>query len=281
MKVEKKNYGGVKAAQSESYSLSKEFMEIYQKADVPWWGKPMVILVLTIVFSIMDALVLYSVLDKAMLQSKAMGIIMAWGIAVVLNVIPLLVAKFIHEAIHKTKRYALTLAMIAIVAFFVLFGGTCYLRFAYSDSYGSSSSTQLINTVSNNEEEHERNSENGKKGVAVVVLLCLEPLVTSIVNFGLAYIGDDELKKKIQKLEIREVELREIISDLQAAIATMDTNMERVCELDEQAMVAAVAEVEARCDILRAIARNLLAEHLANPSATTKLSHEMLLKDAG
>lgn len=276
--MEKVNFGGVDAAQPEKYRRMKEFEEDYHKKEDAWWAAPIVIVLLTVAFSVMDALVLYSVLDKAMMQSEMMGIIMALGIAAVLNIIPLLVAKFIHQAIYRTKRFALTLAILSVVAFVILFGGTVYLRYAYSDMYGGSSSTQLVNAVEN-EEENSSNTTDTSKGLAVVLLLCLEPLVTSLVNFGLAYVSDDEIRKKIEELEIREIELKEGASDLEAALATMENNVQQDIDLDEQAMLAAKDEVAARCDILRAMARNLLAEHLANASATTKLSHEMLAEE--
>ena len=276
MSKERTNYGGVKAAQPEDYTLMSDWILQYHGAEDAWWAKPFVIITLTIIFSVMDALVLYTVLDKAMLQSKEMGVIMALGIAVVLNIIPLVVAKFIHQAIYKTKRLSLLLAILSICAFLFLFGGTVYLRFAYSDMYGSSSASQLVNTVSNEQDSSKNNSDSSEKGIAVVILLCLEPLVTSIVNFALAYLSDDELRKKIKELELREVELHEATSDLEAALATMNYDIQLEMELDEIALQTAKDEIDARCNILKAIARSILAEHLANASATSKLGCEML-----
>ena len=45
-------------------------------------------------------------------------------------------------------------------------------------------------------EEADTDTDAGSdtKGLAVVLLLSVEPLVTSIVNFGLAYISDDEVR---------------------------------------------------------------------------------------
>lgn len=75
------------------------------------------------------------------------------------------------------------------------------------------------------------------------------------------------------------IELAEAISDIEAALSAMNSDLERDLALDEAAMNAAKDEIYARRDILKAIARRILAEHLGNASATSKLSAEMLIND--
>lgn len=160
-----------------------------------------------------------------------------------------------------------------------MFISTVVLRFAYSDMYGEERQTmQLENTVSNTEDTTANDEDvDSEKSLAVVLLLSLSPLITSIIGFGIAYIGDDEVRRKVEFYEKRDVELDEAISDLEAAIETMDNDVERDLKLDEDAMKASIKEIEARCDILKAQARHYLAEFLSDPSATTKLSNEMLV----
>lgn len=274
------NYGGVKAAERENdYSKRLEGIDKEHKAEDPWWATSKANLVLVPIFSMMDGMVLFSIFDACLTQSAVMGIVMAFGIAVVLNVLPLIIAKFAHQAIYKTKRQALTMLLISMTGFFLIFGGTVVLRFAYSDMYETESqSMQLENTVSNEttmESETDENSE--QKSMAVVILLSLSPLVTSIIGFGIAFISDDEVRKRFEYHERRDIELDEAISDLEAAIETMNADVDRDLKLDEESMYAAMEEIFARADTLKALARYYLAEYLADPRATSKLSAEMRL----
>lgn len=275
------NYGGVKAAERENdYSKRMEGIDMEHKVEDPWWAASKANLILVPIFSIMDGMVLFSIFDACLTQSAAMGIVMAFGVAVVLNVLPLIIAKFAHQAIYKTKRQALTMLLICMTGFFLIFGGTVVLRFAYSDMYETESqSMQLENTVSNEtttETESDDNSKN--KSIAVVILLSLSPLVTSIIGFGIAFVSDDEVRRRFEYHERRDIELDEAISDLEAAIETMNSDVERDIKLDEDSMNAAIEEIIARADTLKALARHYLAEYLADPRATSKLSAEMLVK---
>lgn len=277
------NYGGVKAAERENdYSKRMEGIDKEHKVEDPWWATSKANLILVPIFSIMDGMVLFSIFDACLTQSAAMGIVMAFGVAVVLNVLPLIIAKFAHQAIYKTKRQALTMLLICLTGFFLIFGGTVVLRFAYSDMYETESqSMQLENTVSNETTTEVEDDEDSKnKSIAVVILLSLSPLVTSIIGFGIAFISDDEVRRRFEYHERRDIELDEAISDLEAAIKTMNSDVERDIQLDEDAMNAAIEEIIAKADTLKALARHYLAEYLADPRATSKLSAEMRLQNA-
>ena len=276
------NYGGVKAAERENdYSKRMEGIDKEHKVEDPWWATSKANLILVPIFSIMDGMVLFSIFDACLTQSAAMGIVMAFGVAVVLNVLPLIIAKFVHQAIYKTKRQALTMLLICMTGFFLIFGGTVVLRFAYSDMYETESqSMQLENTVSNETTtEVEADEDSKNKSIAVVILLSLSPLVTSIIGFGIAFISDDEVRRRFEYHERRDIELDEAISDLEAAIKTMNSDVERDIQLDEDAMNAAIEEIIAKADTLKALARHYLAEYLADPRATSKLSAEMRLQN--
>lgn len=276
------NYGGVKAAERENDYLKRlESIDKDHSLEDPKWATPKANLILVPIFSIMDGMVLFSIFDACLTQSAFMGIVMAFGVAVVLNVLPLIIAKFAHQAIYKIKRQALMMMIICVTGFVLIYAGTVILRFAYSDMYDSEKqSVQLENTVSNVETtEIEADDTNARKSLAVVILLSLSPLVTSIIGFGIAFVSDDEVRRKVEFYERRDIELDEAISDLEAAIATMNRNVERDLRLDEDAMNAAIEEIMARTDTLKALARLYLAEYLADPGATSKLSAEMLVEN--
>lgn len=275
------NYGGVKAAERENDYLKRmEAIDKEHGVEDPLWATPKANLILVPIFSIMDGMVLFSIFDACLTQSAVMGIVMAFGVAVVLNVLPLIIAKFAHQTIYKTKRQALTMLIICLTGFFLIFGGTVLLRFAYSDMYETENqSMQLENTVSNEDNvDVEEDDADKSKSMAVVTLLSLSPLVTSIIGFAIAFVSEDEVRRRFEYHERRDIELDEAISDLEAAIETMNSDVERDIRLDEESMNAAIEEIIARADMLKALARHYLAEYLADPRATSKLSAEMLVE---
>lgn len=285
------NNGGCDAlTQKVTYKDRKTERQGFHKSGMPWWTSGKANLILVPVFSAMDGMVLFSIFDECLTQSVLMGIIMAFGVAVVLNILPLIIARFVHAAFEKTAKNAVLMMCIFIAGFLLIYGGTVYLRFAYSDMYGQQSQTmELENTVSDEGMYTASNnsSSDSSKGTAVVLLLSISPLITSLLGFGIAYVSDDETRKKIEYLEIEKIEIDEKISDTQAAITQMENalneGVKRDLELDEMAMDAAIEEIVARCDILKSLARLYLSEYLANPSATSKISQEMLVEsgDAG
>lgn len=282
------NNGGCDAlTQKVTYKDRKTERQGFHKSGMPWWTSGKANLILVPIFSAMDGMVLFSIFDECLTQSVLMGIIMAFGVAVVLNILPLIIARFVHAAFEKTAKNAVLMMCIFIAGFLLIYGGTVYLRFAYSDMYGQESqSMELENTVSDEEMYTTSNnsSSDSSKGTAVVLLLSISPLITSLLGFGIAYVSDDETRKKIEYLEIEKIEIDEKISDTQAAITQMENalneGVKRDLDLDEMAMDAAIEEIVARCDILKSLARLYLSEYLANPSATSKISQEMLVESA-
>ncbi len=121
-------------------------------------------------------------------QSENLGKIICFGIALILNMLPLLIAKFVHQAMYKIKRGAAVWALLSTIAFFTLFAATVFLRFPTRISMATEVPLPLKNEAEvETMEEADTDTDAGSdtKGLAVVLLLSVEPLVTSIVNFGL------------------------------------------------------------------------------------------------
>lgn len=268
---------GITAMKSENYCLPIENEKKLQKTEFTWWSSPAFIIFLTVAMSTLDGLVLYDILDQAMTQSEMLGVITSFGIALVLNILPLLIAKFMHRAIYKIKKGAAVLTAVTTLAFILIFAATVWLRFAYQDQYGETASNEIKNeVVIENDEitdsEADAGGETNPKGFAVVLLLSVEPLVTSLVNFGLAYISDDEVRERINRLRKRRLELAECEGDLRAYLATVETSelrRDRLLMSDHKQKLAAKEEIHARCCVLKAIARTLLAEYLHDPEGAS------------
>ena len=264
-------------------NTTKERVKEFLESKYSWWSRNRFIIMLTLVMSIMDGLVLYSVFDKAMMQSWYMGIVMAFGISVVLNLIPIFVSKFVHRAIYKTHKHAKLLAGTAIAAFLILYGATVYLRFAYQDMYGDVEETSITNTLTSDDTQ-DIEEDNGKeaRSRAIVVLLAIEPLATSICGFVLSFLSDDELEREIEILEVQIADLEYEIAWKKAGIASMkdkDTRLNLELALDEEILAGEKNTVIAKGEALKARAREILAMALRDPESISKLSFQLSFEE--
>lgn len=280
MSRNKRNQPAVKALEAESYESWREAETRWQKLGGAWWSSPPVLIFLTVALAALDAVVLYSLLDTAMTQAAWMGIAVAFGIALVLNFLPLVVAACLQNALYGLERGALVKAIAGILAFLALFSATVGLRFAYKDMYGADSqTTALVNTAGDTSQGAPAEEEGeDSKSLSTVILLSVEPLVTSVLGFLLAFFSSNPLLSKINHLRMRRWELLEARSDLLAALSGMDCDRDQMLEQDEQLFQAAQELVRTRCGQLRAEARFMLSEHLKDPSAISRLSQGDMLE---
>lgn len=267
---------GVKASQAEDYKLRKEGRKEIQNSDVSFWSHSLVIIVATVGFALLDAIVLYNLFDKVLDQSSYLGILMSFGIAILLNAIALPTSRYIHQAIYGIKR-AKVLAILCIIVFMLLYLGTCGLRIANADMYEQSvSMPSLQNDLSSTEENVEPDGKMKFKANVTAAFMCIEPLCTTVVIFLLSFFNDDELRKRIEKEEIRKIEMEEAIGDLKASISSMEANELLLLQEDERARETAIQDLNARANKLKAIARKLLAEYLQSAGASSELNHQLL-----
>lgn len=265
---------GIKAMSKEDYSLPIRNEIALNDSDFAWWSTPAFIVFLTISMSVLDALVLFDILDQAMTQSEYLGKVVSFGVALVLNMIPILVAKFAHQAIYGIKKHAVVWVILLITVFMLLFSATVLLRFSYQDSYGTASEMHIMNEMVEAKDEYLQ-TERDMKGIAVVILLSLEPLVTSVVNYFLAFVSDDELRKRINHQKKRVLELNAEERDLKAFLAAAEDPEEwrtRNIEQDVERKEACAKDINDRGNILKAYARSILAERLGDAESVSYVS---------
>lgn len=278
------NYGGCDALNEKiPYRSSVEVVKDRQSAGKPKWANGKVCLLIVAILSLMDMSVLVTIFDKCFTQSAWMVVVMSLGVAVTLNVLPMIIARLVHASIEKTSKEAKYIMGILIAGFILLYAGTVYLRFGYKDMYGQENqSEELVNTASDDYEAvEEAKPVNNEKANCVVILLSICPLITSLLGFAISYISDDEMKAKLEANEIALAEREHAIIECETAIAQMESFMEygkdNEIEADYKSMIAAKEEVVARCELLKALARYYLAEYLADPQATSMICQEMIL----
>ena len=189
----KKKTEEMDAFKHQDYGTLVENVDTLEASGERWWTKNWFVIGFTIFMTAMDFGVLYSVLDMAVTQSQILGILLSIGIAFLLNFIPLLAARSFSQTIYGIKREAPMVLVISILSFLVLYSSTVVLRFAFRDMYGGSDGGQLVNTM----ESVAVNTTDidDQKSIAMVLLLSVEPLVTSIAVFILGFFSSVEVKK--------------------------------------------------------------------------------------
>ena len=254
-----------------------------QKAIVAWWCKVAVCIIILSLMSGMDGLSLYDIMDKAMTQSWYMGIVLSVGISVVINLIPTILGIFVHRAIYKTHKYSKTLAAIGVVAFIVMMGATINLRYSYADYYGDVEEAGLTNTITiDTEDVTIKDSGKSRRSNAIVLLLSLENLATSICCFILGYVSYDELKKLVEVLERQEAQLEyeiAIIKTENEIEHDVTSRIEMELEFDSEMLAREIESVRAKELLAMAISRERLAMYLQNPEAISKLSFQLDFED--
>ena len=278
------NVGGSEVfTQKTTYSDRKTSKEQLINAGSTWWSKEKANFFLVPIFSTMDGLVLYSIFDDCLTQSAFMGLIMAAGVALILNIIPVIIAYFLHIMLDKTQRYANVLFIVLLSGFILLYACTVYLRFSYSANYNKQASTGLENTVTDETEEISE-GESGEGGGAVVLLLSVSPLITSMLGFAIAYVSNDPNKKKLDRLEIESIEIDTKIEEVKTAITQLECVIENGIQVDldndKRALDDAINEIIVLRPYLKAKARLNLAEYLADPDATSRITKEMIADES-
>ena len=234
-------------------------------------------IILTILFSFSDAVMLYSVMDVALTQAWWMGYAASGIIALFLNFIPVCMASCIHHAVYKTKKNMWICTAALVAAFTLVFVITLFLRFAYKDMYGDVDTMQLSNTLANAEMVVEADPGKETRSTAVVLLTAFAPLGTSILNFIMAFLCHDPVRKEADAIQCRVIELNEAIGEVEAGLETMENTERKLLEQDEREYAAMRLNLIERAKYLRAYGVQLLEESLGgNPSAISKLAVEVM-----
>ena len=247
------------------------FVKKSQKADEAFWMTSAVLLFLTLFLSLIDAATLFSVFDSVLYESEELAILVTLGIALMLNFIPLLLARFYHLFRYKISGIKLPMLIGLIVVFAILYIATFYLRWetrqlnfsgASATLTSSSGQTDLISTT----------NANSQEAIATTILLGISPLITSAVNLFLAYLSDDPVKLKINRLKYQRSVLESHLNRLTAASNELDRDWNSyLSSFDEARFKTIYDEITTGSDLIRALARQELAKKLGDPDSISTL----------
>ena len=119
---------------------------------------------------------------------------------------------------------------------------------------------------------------SGVSLVSGVVFLAMIPLVTSLLNGGIAWIADDPIAARLEATRESLLKNRQQQADLDAALQTLPGHNEAMQMLaaEDDAFNRAAERVQARVRLMHVVAIQVLEEALAEPSVTSQLSEHGL-----
>ncbi len=247
--------------------------DMCQKADKAWWENSWILAGVALAMAMLDMLFIFDMLDLVLMQNAMLGRIGAFGVALILNFLPLVIAKQVNKARYKLDNQSKLFAIIAITIFTLLYLVVVLLRFQCLELYTSTTTMGLTNTVNQTGASTLIISDEAKRrAFFTALLLSAEPLATSGFSFVLAIMTDNPIKKQINCLEKRQIELRSARNQVSTALASMLEDIESLIDNDLQQYNAAKEAVEADARRLQAESRMMLAEKLRDSSSITALS---------
>ena len=247
----------------------------FHRCERSWWENNWVLIGVALAMALLDMMFLFDMLDLAMVQNEMLGRIGAMGVALVLNFLPLVIAKQTNKARYNLDNKSWLFALIGLGVFTIFYAGVVLLRFNCLELYMSSVDKGLLNTagaVSNDIEVLDYSQEARRRAIFTAFLLSVEPLATSGFSFILAILTDNPLKKKIEYLETRLGEIRAASNRVSAALASMWEDKDFLLQNDAKQLSAARGALISDAGRLRAEARMMLAEKLGDPSSISAMS---------
>ncbi len=260
------------------YSSQNGFAE-YRKNEAKimnieqaWWQKTPIIISLTLILSAMDAMTLYTVFDTVMVESQFIGIMYTFGIALLLNFIPLILGKLLKDYFYKRNGTKLWSVIVLSVVFMVLFTIVFWLRFETRELNFSGFESSMTSTVNGTISDSQADI-NDTVSISLACLLGISPLITSIVNLYLGYMSTDPLKQEIAQRKDYALMLAERQGYLIACKKELESfSIENLEILEEGCKDSYLKKIKADEERLKILARLKLAEALKNAGEITTVT---------
>lgn len=241
-------------------------------SDQAWWSKDRVLIVLVILLSALDAVTLYTVFDSVLYQSAVASVVLMAGVAVALNFIPLVMARVFHQIRYRMGGSRPWMLAALLITFAALFSASFFLRWTTRDLSFSGAESSLVDLTGQAAGISGTDSDSDG-AVAITILLGVLPAITSVINFFLAFLTDDPVRRQIDQLEKANSELKTHLGVLFAAREELDQDwMTRLRELDEGRCKTACACAEATGEYIEALARFELGQKLGDPDSISRLT---------
>lgn len=226
---------------------------------------------LIIFLSLMDAATLYDIFFRMSNVDEWILYLLTFGVAVVLNFIPLVLGRYIHYYRYHMNGVKRWMIVGLVLTFLMIFAATFYLRWETRGSDFNPAGGAVNVTTSFKGDD---SSEQGDgTATAYTLLTGVIPLGTSIVNLALGYVISDPVKRRIHVLRYQKALLQEQINRMRAAEHELDQDWAGSLQtLEAERLNSARNIVHEGSEQIRQSARLKLAEKLGDPESISELT---------
>lgn len=224
--------------------------------------------ILVIAFIISDFFSLFSVIDAVFYQSIILSVLVTATTAILLEVLPVLGAKFLMIPARKSKDNYMLIALG--VGFLILVAAISYLRFNSQEIMFSSSDSQLIiNGVNNVNDTYTYTASDSEQ--AMTVLMALLPVLTSMAAFFLTLMDPQSVKLK-NLMKRNKIMLKDELVELMTQEDEIKHELEiDLFDRDEQLYNNVLKEIDHYGELMKCRVRELCAEFLGTAQAVSDL----------
>lgn len=236
------------------------------------YERPVILWFLTIVFSVSDGFVLFQVMEIAFAQNVVMQWFTATIVALILNFLPIMIANYLRKGMYQIEKWSMQIAIALILAFILLYSVLVYQRFMFRDMFSEGGEGLINQVITESVNVIEKENPSEQKSFSTMMIFMLLPLLTSIVNFVIAFSASDVLGKMIGENRRRILELNEMKTVCEAQLAELEgLNYEEMDLEDRRNREIEEMKIRHHCNYLRKRVRYLLAEHLKEADAVSRL----------
>lgn len=236
------------------------------------YEKPVILWGLCILFSFSDGFVLFQVMEAAITQNLFMQGFTSFIAALLLNFIPIMIAKYLREGMYKLGKWSIQIAIGLIIAFILIYSALLYQRFMFRDMFSEGGEGLINQVLIESVETIENEKAVDKKSFSTMIIFMLLPLLTSIINFVFSFAAHDVLRKMIEENRLRISELEEMRTVCEAQLAELEAlDYEELDLEDRKNLEIEKMKIKNHCNYLRKRVRFILAEYLKEADAVSRL----------
>lgn len=257
------------------YDSTLQIRKRVQKSTLAWWQAPAVLIILTLIFSAVDAVTLATVVDGIFTNGIILVYIFAIGLALCLNLSLVFLAKVIRSYQRTSNKFYIVVGGVLLSTFVILMVLTFNLRFQTRYTDISTDDDLFETTEIQTLEPSELSEQEEAEIIAGVLVLALNPGVTSLICFVLAYV-EDPLKRKKHELAKALLNHDAAISELDSVIAQVEVLKENyndyLNQQNDELLAANIALSNSIANTIKGQARLKLAEHLGDPESVSYIT---------
>ena len=254
-----------------TYGAVGSMREAVQGSHRAWYMSSVAAIIVAIIFSVLDASTLFTQFDTAMNSGLAILWLVTSGICIAENFVPMLAAAYFHQCYTlrlRGRKYKILFG-VAVGVSVLLLGALMYMRWATRNASIDTSVSGLGGAAASYAPEQ---TNSGVRD-SLATVLSIVPWITSAITFMIAYFTDNPLEKRRHALQLKMLETKERLTDLNATLKEVEEHdLGTLEDLVKAEYLAALAALEETASGWEALARRKMMEKIGTPQAISQLS---------